>query len=82
MDNYDEYFEYVESQTQELKKEILIDFALHLKGLLNDACQRILFESMLRKNVTEDPNCEHDILKDLGVPTWKWDVFLSSRKEC
>jgi len=80
MDKYYEYFEYLESLSQELKEQTLIDFALHLKGFLNDDCQRILFEFMFRNGVAEDPNCEHDILKDLGVPAWKWDAFLSSKK--
>ena len=80
MDKHDEYFEYLDSQSQELKEETLIDFVLHLKGLLNDDFQKILFESMFRKGVAEDPNCEHDILKELEVPAWKWDAFLSSKK--
>lgn len=81
MNNYDEYFDYLDSQSQELKEKTLIDFVLHLKGLLNNVSQEILFEAMLRNGVINNPNCEHDILKDLGVPAWKWDEFLRSKKE-
>jgi len=74
-----EFVDFLESESQNLKEKVLIDFALNLKAQLTPMQEQILFESMFKNNVQNDQNCEHDILKSFGIPAWKWDEFLSKK---
>lgn len=71
------FLDCMEEEIQELKRNVLIDFALSLKNHLNPELLQLLFQAMFRNNVQNDNNCEHEILHDLDVRAWMWDDFLS-----
>ena len=76
--NFQFFLDCMQEDTQELKTKVLSDFALSLKNHLNSELLNLLFLAMLKNNVQNDNNCEHEILHDLDVRAWLWDDFLSN----
>lgn len=74
------FLDCMEEETRELKRCVLIDFALSLKNHLNPELLQLLFKAMFKHNVQNDNNCEYEILHDLNIRAWMWDDFLSKSK--
>lgn len=75
--NFQFFLDCMEEETQELKRNVLIDFALSLKNHLSAEIQQLLFDAMLKHKVQNDNNCEHEILHDFNIRAWLWDDYLS-----
>jgi len=75
-----EFMNYLESESEKLKERVLDDFPSNLKAQFSLKQEQLLFESMFKNKVQNNQNCEHDILKSVSIPAWKWDEFLSKKK--